>query len=379
MPGKTKRKYQGETIRLAKSLTRPLTLVVQTLKPGYAEQDLLEAFKKYYPDEWNIISERYRVYSAKDSFLLSVGKKKRYYPKRPEEFFYSLPKVKHLLSKGYRIKHAEQYDEEARQKYIIQFESKRAGRIKKRQINIEKNTRKQQRVDPGFLDALIYAYHRKGNSTNDKLEIFNEIQKYDCDKAWEFFWKLNDSERNNEIRKCAFQHLQRSGHYVRLRKDFKGKKKSYMTEQSDFVGTPEILAQKLRNSKSVQSIKHYDLFVSHSYQDREKIYGIVAKANEVGLSCYVDWTADDDFLKRGLVSEFTKEVLKARMEQSANLLFISSEKARASEWVSFELEYYQEHVKNEILMIVLDGEDDHDFRRIEEGDLSSCFGEELVQ
>lgn len=359
-------------------MKRPLDLIMLTLKPGYTKDDILTAFRKYYPNEWNTICERYQVYSGKDSFLESVGKKKRYCPKKPEEFFYTLPKVKYLLCEDYRAKHARSYDEDKRQKYCVEFEAKRSAKIKKQQNSIEKNTRKQQNIDPGFLDALIYAYHRKGNSTNDKLEIVKEIQKYNCDKSREFFLKLNDSERNDEIRKLAFHHLQSTGHYVKLRKRFKGKRKPYMTEQSDFVGTPEALACRLRNSKSVQSIKHYDLFISHSYKDWEIVRDIVADANKAGLNCYVDWNADDDFLKRDLVSEFTKEVLKVRLENSDRLLFISTENSRASEWVSFELQYYQEHVKNDILMIVVDGEDGRNFRKIAKDDLFGSLKNDVV-
>ena len=81
---------------------------------------------------------------------------------------------------------------------------------------------------------MISAYHKKGNTIEDKLEIFKEIQKFDCDRATQFFYKLNDSERNNQIRNMAFQHLQNTGHYVKLRKNFKGKKKIYM---EDYVYT----------------------------------------------------------------------------------------------------------------------------------------------
>ena len=72
-----------------------------------------------------------------------------------------MPKVKYLLSNDYRTKHAEKYDEDTRQKYCVEFEAKRFAKIKKQQNSIEKNTKRQQSVDPGFLDALIYAYHRK--------------------------------------------------------------------------------------------------------------------------------------------------------------------------------------------------------------------------
>lgn len=47
MPGEAKRKYDAETVRLSKSLTRPLSLIVETLKPGYTREDLLMAFEYY--------------------------------------------------------------------------------------------------------------------------------------------------------------------------------------------------------------------------------------------------------------------------------------------------------------------------------------------
>ena len=91
----------------------------------------------------------------------------------------------------------------------------------------------------------------------------------------------------------------------------------------------------------------------------------MTKANSQGLGCYVDWTSDNEFLKRSMVSDYTKEVLKVRMKQSKYLLYLSSDRSRSSEWVSFELDYYENHLHREILMVVLDGDDGHDFKRID--------------
>lgn len=290
--------------------------------------------------------------------------KTRYKPSKPEEYFFSLMKVKYLLSKGFREKHKQNYNEQLRVSKTKALRLKRDGRIKKRRQRIEMYTEDLQQVDPGFIDALIYAYHDRHNSTNDKMEIFKEIQKYDCEKSRQFFWKLNDSERNDQIRNLAFKHLQKSGHYVKLRKGFKGKKKTYQIERSTFEGTPQALAKKLQDDKSVQGLKHYDLFISHSSKDKSYVRQVVEEANAIGLNCYVDWTADNDFLKRSMVSEYTKEVLKVRMKQSKKLLYLSSDKSRSSQWVSFELDYYKNCLQREIRMIILDGEDVHDFKHI---------------
>lgn len=364
MPGKAKRKYEGELIRFAKRLRRPLELVVETLKPGYTENDLLQAFKDYYPFEWEEICERWKIYSEKDKFLKQKKGKTRYNPLKPEEYFFSLMKVKYLLSKEFRERHKQNYSEQLRVTKAEALKLKREERIKKRQQRIEMYTEDLQQVDPGFIDALIYAYHDRHNSINDKMEIFKEIQKYDCEKSRQFFWKLNDSERNNQIRNLAFEHLQKSGHYVKLRKGFKGKKKTYQIERSTFEGTPQALAKKLQDDRSVQGLKHYDVFISHSSRDKNYVRQVVEEANAIGLNCYVDWTADNDFLKRSMVSEYTKEVLKVRMKQSQKLLYLSSDISRSSQWVSFELDYYKNYLQREILMIILDGEDAHDFKHI---------------
>ena len=365
MVGEAKRKYDGELIRFAKSLRRPLDLVVETLKPDYSANDLLQAFKDYYPFEWKEICERWKVYSEKDEFLRQKKGHTRYNPLEPKEYFFSLKKVEYLLSKEFRKKHKQNYNEQFRVEKTNELRSQRNRKIEKRRKRIEEYTEDSQRVDPGFLDALIYAYHDHRNSTSDKMEIFKEIQKFECEKAIQFFWRLNDSERNSELRNLAFMHLQKSGHYAKLRKGFKGKKKAYQTEKSAFYGTPQTLAEKLKDNRSAQSVKCYDLFISHSSGDKGFVRSIVAKANSHVMICYVVWTSDNDFLKRSMVYDYTKEVLKVRMNQSKHLLYLSSHRSRNSEWVSFELDYYENCLHREILMIVLDGDDGHDFRRID--------------
>lgn len=371
MPGITKRKYVGESMKMSKKITQMLKKIMPTLKPGYKADDVLNAFKRYYPAEWNIIVERQKLYADKDAFLRSMGKKRRYKPQTPEAFFYSLPKVKHVLSKGYRKEHETDYDEERRLDYLSKYKAKRDCSIKQHNEKIVKEKNDIQKIDPGFIEALIYAYHKKGNSVNEKLEILREIQKYDCEKSNKFLWKINDSERNDEIRLQAFNYLQKTGHYVKLRKKFKGKRKAYMTEKPDFVGTPESLAERLKNTRSIQNRKHYDIFISHSYKDQNRVREIMRMANKAGLNCYIDWSADRDFLKRRMVSEYTKEVLKYRMEQSDKLLYISSEQSRKSKWVAFELDFFRDYVRRDIYMIVLDGEDSNKYRTITVDDLKN--------
>ena len=58
-------------------------------------------------------------------------------------------------------------------------------------------------------------------------------------------------------------------------------------------------------------------------------------------------------------------------------MYLSSSNSRKSSWVDFELEYYQEEVQNDIYiyiyMIILDGEDKHNFRELDQTQIESFF------
>lgn len=353
MPGITKRKYDGETMRIHKKIKRPLYLIADILPYDYNGADLLNLFSQLYPFEWKEIVERQNNYKEKDEFLKKVRKQTRYHPETPEQFFLNMPVVKNILSKGYKDKHKASYSEDVRDRKYNELKNKRERKIEEKTAKIENYTRLTQEIEPYYLDVLIAAYHQKGITTEGKIEIVSEMGKYICEKTLTFFSKINDSERNAQIRHIAFSHLQKSGHYVKLRKNFKGKQKSYMTETFDFNMTPADLANRL-DGDTIQSKKQFGVFVSHSYLDGKVVEATIKILNSSGFSCYCDWYSDADFLKRSLVSEFTKEALKKRMVQSENLLFIRTENSIKSEWVEFELEYYQKLEKPIICLNMID-------------------------
>lgn len=69
------------------------------------------------------------------------------------------------------------------------------------------------------------AYHKKDITTEEKLEILTELKKFDTENIVRFFRKLNDAEQNKMIRNLAFKYLQDYGHYVKLRKILKERRK----------------------------------------------------------------------------------------------------------------------------------------------------------
>lgn len=331
-----KRKFSSETIKYMRGFTPQLTKVANTLPIEYDKNLLLEHYKKFYPNQWNTLINRYDYYFGKDLQLFSIGKKKRYNHKNPIIFFYSLAKVKQICSDAYKRKHKASYCEDGRQKAIEV--------LKKKVKKPKEISSKLQFTDPYHLSVFISAYHKRGSTQHDKLEIVNELKKFKTKETIKFFQKLNDSERNRQIRNIAFEHLQSIDAYVRKRKGFKGKKKSYHTYTDKFIVTPADLVEKLKRG-GIQSKKAFDLFISHSYKDNKLVNKWISELNKHGLHIYCDWTSDNDFLKRELVSEFTEVVLKERISQSSKVLFLQTENSVSidgevlSPWVKMELEY----------------------------------------
>ena len=331
-------------MRLKKSFTRPLNLISEALPAEYDKYLLLKMFKELFPIMWSELIQRYEKYDSKDKFLAKVGKKKRYYHDQPEVFFFNLSKVKHMISNGQRKKHEISFNEKSAQLAYHALLDKANKNKRTHESKMLSTNKDLQLVEPLYIDAFISAYHKKGITVQGKIEIFHELKKYNSGKVIEFFQKLNDSEKNNQIRRMAFEHLQKLGFLVSLRKNFKGKVKSYNTERDIFNVSPEDLYQRLE-SNTVQNKKSFHVFISHSYQDSSLVRKVKSCLNNHGLTVYCDWTSDNDFLKRDLVSDYTKMVLKKRIEQSKSIVFLQTNNTvnakglLSSPWVLMEIEY----------------------------------------
>jgi hypothetical protein len=375
LPGKASRKYQGELMRFNKSLNKPLKNIKSILPNEYNAEIIVDEFEKYYPLMWKDMNERYENYSAKDKVLIKHGKKIRYRPLKARQYILKLPQVKNWLSDGGRKNHKIEFNMETQKENIAILDSKKSKSILKYETKVANNTLGIQEVEPLYVDVFISAYHKTGTTTEDKIEILNELKKFNTNKTIEFFYKLNDAERNNQIRRMAFLHLQSIGKYVKLRKNFKGKKKDYVVEKSDFDMTPEDLWSRIEKD-SIQNKKEYDYFISHSIKNRNEVLSTMKSLNNQNFIVYCDWTNDNDFLKRKLVSEYTKMVLKKRLDQSERILLIESEHSMKSEWVEFELEYFESLGKS-IYYIEIDNTTDERLKKYSK--LEYDFDKKFIQ
>ncbi|WP_421428184.1 TIR domain-containing protein [Acinetobacter pittii] len=340
MAGIIKRKYMSENIQIYKKMTNQLNFINNILPETYDGNILFDLYSEYFYCTIQMLDERYEYYKSKDIFLRSVGKKQRYKILNSKDFFFSSQKVKHMLSYGQRLRHKQQYNEESKKESLIKLEKKLNKSLNKKLVIAKKNEHIQD-IEPIYIDIFIKIYHRSNHL--EKILIFNELKKFNSSKTITFFYKLNDSEHNNQIRMMAFQHLQNVGKYVKLRKKIKGKKKTYNSDSTLPTYSPEELV-KFLNSNSVESKKKYDIFISHSYLDKDLVNSLKNALNLQNLLCYYDWTSDQDFLKRTLVSDYTKEVLKKRIEQSEIFLLLLTQNVIVedriiSEWIDMEIEY----------------------------------------
>ena len=267
MAGITKRKYMSENIRIYKQMTNQLNSIKKILPEIYDGNIIFDLYSEYFFTTIQMLNERYEYYRSKDIFLRSVGKKQRYKILNSKDFFFSSQKVKHMLSYGQRLQHKQQYSEECKTDSLIKLEQKLNKSLSKKLVNAKKCEHIQD-IEPIYIDIFIKIYHRSTHL--EKILIFNELKKFNSNKTITFFYKLNDSEHNNQIRMMAFQHLQNLGKYVKLRKKFKGKKKTYHIDSTLPNYSPEELV-KFLNSDSIESKKKYDIFISHSYLDKDLV------------------------------------------------------------------------------------------------------------
>jgi len=94
--------------------------------------------------------------------------------------------------------------------------------------------------------------------------------------------------------------------------------------------------QKKQFSNVDKSKLKFDIFLSHSFLDKEEVLGLYRELTEKGFSVYVDWIVDAD-LERGNVTKATAELIKSRMENSKSLLLAVSTNAAMSKWMPWEL------------------------------------------
>lgn len=90
------------------------------------------------------------------------------------------------------------------------------------------------------------------------------------------------------------------------------------------------------------SVEQHDIFLSHAYEDREKVLGVALLIEDLGYSVYIDWR-DDPAMDRSKVTRATAERLRIRMLKSKSLFYSTTENASESKWMPWELGFKDGH------------------------------------
>ncbi len=99
----------------------------------------------------------------------------------------------------------------------------------------------------------------------------------------------------------------------------------------------------------------FDVFLSHSYKDKQYIKGLFIDLTNKGYSVYVDWIIDPH-LSRSYVTKDTVNQIRKRMSQSKSLIYATSENASNSKWMPWELGFMDGHTNQCAILPITDYE-----------------------
>ena len=103
----------------------------------------------------------------------------------------------------------------------------------------------------------------------------------------------------------------------------------------------------------------FDIFLSHSYLDKDLVYALKNYLEEKKLTVYVDWI-DDRQLERDSVDAKTAETLRKRMKQCQSLLFATSSNSTTSKWMPWECGYF-DGINGKIAILPISKNDESSF------------------
>lgn len=104
-------------------------------------------------------------------------------------------------------------------------------------------------------------------------------------------------------------------------------------------------------SQEARARSSFDIFLSHSFLDKDEVEGLYLELTRLGYTVYVDWIIDPH-LDRNNVTKATATVIRGRLESSSSLLLAISVNAAISKWMPWELGYVDGHTKKCAVMPV---------------------------
>lgn len=114
--------------------------------------------------------------------------------------------------------------------------------------------------------------------------------------------------------------------------------KSFLKNESEKRSINNFSQKKILNENLIikSEDKNYDVFISHSFLDKDLVLTLVKLFNEAGYSVYVDWIEDIE-LNRSAVTKDTASLVRSRISQSKSLAYVVTTNISNSKWFPWEL------------------------------------------
>lgn len=336
--GRTQRKTSHYLELYRKKLKRKVNAVLEFTPPFTSEEAFLCLFEEIYPDDVRSMTKHHQFYQEKNK--RRKNGKPLYFP-NPAELLYDIAgtSIKKISKAAWNVAEAELI-----KKAAIEESKLEQGKKKEK---YRRNNISTQEVTPPYVIDLIGRYWKESRKLQ-RLYIVHECSKYKNSTTILFFRQTLYGESDWFIKNTAFRTLQRFDEVVYLPPKGDGNQKKYNAlvdlfgcDYKDDIGKgPVDIMKEFYGNNYIQTLKDFDVFISHSVSDAKIVDVLVQHLNDLKLVAFVDWKSDKEDLSRNKTDQHTPSVLQLRMKQSKCLLLIRTSESDSSIWVSWELGYY---------------------------------------
>ena len=338
--GTTIRKYNAFRVRLQRQIKTKCAKIAPLMTPGFSDDEFINTFRKLFQQEWNELQKVYDYYCLKDK--TRPGRKFRF----PTPQYFVLG-VSESVRNAIRLKYTNgfQFNDAIVAEVRDQLEQsslKRTAKQAEKQAQIDGRT---QSVSADYVRKIMVQYRH--GSPKERLLIVKELGKYNTQYTRKSLYKVLAGEEDYFIRQEAFFLLQQFGCVVFLPSKGRGRKekkntllKAYGAYKEDVGRTGTDIIIDIERG-SIESMKQYDIFISHDSKDKEVVSNLISRLNRRGYVVYVDWVSDREDLARGKANADTALALLERMNQSSAMLVLRTNAEAISPWVAWEVGYYQ--------------------------------------